>query len=102
MESPCPSDPDEHSTPGNFSQCGCPWNGDESLRSSAVSFFSQKPANASPMYSAGALCPPDQMMRSRSSHVGFFGSWLATFRYKAATISIIESVPPACPEPAQH
>ena len=49
---------------------------------------------------------PDWEDRDRvvwsTGHKGFWGSEFATRRYNAAAMSMMDSVPPACPEPAAH
>ena len=80
---PWPNDPVETSTPGSLSQWGCPWKGEPNLRSVTTSSRGQNPAKARPRERLGALCPVDQIMRSRSSQLGFWGSWVATLRGRA-------------------
>ena len=48
MLRPCPSEPLETSTPGSFSRCGCPWNGEYSLRSVTTSSMRKVAGEAEP------------------------------------------------------
>src|SRR5579871_69751 len=51
-------------------------------------------------YSTGAACPLERMKRSRSAHLGFFGSCRIPSKYSVTRRSVADSEPPGWPDPA--
>ncbi len=100
MPSPCPSEPVDTSTPASFFMSGWPCRGLPTWRSVQRRSFGKYPHQASAAYSAGALCPAENRILSRSGQSGRAGSCRATSRYSTAVASRMDSVPPGCPDPA--
>ena len=81
-EIPCPSEPEDISTPGICFISGCPCRKESILRRFASSDTGKYPRRASAAYSAGAACPLERTKRSRSAHAGFAGSMRISEKYR--------------------
>ena len=88
--------------PGHFSMLGWPWSLEPSWRSVCRSSSGKKPSLPSAAYWMGQTWPFESTKRSRSGHLGSFGSTCISEKYSAATMSAAESEPPGCPDCASY
>src|SRR6266705_1166440 len=96
-ERPWPSAPAAFSTPGVVPSSGWPWSRLFSLRNVSNSSTGKKPRSAKAAYQTGQAWPLLRTKRSRSGHVGFFGSTRRTWKYNAVTMSAADIEPPGWP-----
>src|SRR2546428_4673346 len=96
-DSPWPSAPAAFSTPGVVPSSGWPWRRLFSLRNVSSSSTGKNPRSARAAYQTGQAWPLLRTNRSRSGHVGFFGSTRRMWKYSAVTMSQADIEPPGWP-----
>src|SRR3989454_2800162 len=94
---PWPSAPAAFSTPGVVPSSGWPWRRLFSLRNVRSSSTGKNPRSARAAYQTGQAWPLLRTNRSRSGHVGFFGSTRSVWKYNAVTMSAADIEPPGWP-----
>src|SRR2546425_4390679 len=94
---PWPSAPAAFSTPGVVPSSGWPWRRLFSLRNVRSSSTGKNPRSARAAYQTGQAWPLLRTNRSRSGHVGFFGSTRRMWKYSAVTMSAADIEPPGWP-----
>ena len=98
LDSPCPNDPVDISTPGIFFLSGCPCNLPSMLLNVFSSSVLKYPLFANAAYNAGAQCPFDSTSLSLSFHSGSCGFIFISLKYNTAIISATDNDPPGCPD----